>query len=186
MLTASMPKVGGRSPWGKIDHVTEIAEGVWFVSTPGHGGFKLSRKRQNEMPKTLKREKGWYEEDCEADLVVLGLQRFFKSENVDRAHKSVKNWFPDEYEAFTGTIIPIEESFIKKNRKFDEDNKNNYVVIAAWGDWHKNVPKGMVGCLATKGGVRGIEGKYYLVPSQDYHGSFVIDQNIHQEVQNFT
>jgi len=33
-----MLKVGDWSPWGTIDQVSRIAEGIEFVSTPSHGG----------------------------------------------------------------------------------------------------------------------------------------------------
>ena len=38
----------GFSPWGKIDLATRCTKGIWFVSTPSHGGFWLSKDRQIE------------------------------------------------------------------------------------------------------------------------------------------
>jgi hypothetical protein len=181
----AMPKEKGRSPWGSIQHVSIVADGIWFVETAGHGGFKLSRKRQAEMPVALRRKGAWYEEDCEAALVVVGLPRYFDHEKLESATKTVKNWFPDVYEQLTGTIIPLSESYEKRERKFAEDNKDNYVVISAYGDWHQNVPKGMVGVLATKGGDRNGGVRYFLVPKDEYTTKFVIDLKRHKEVEKF-
>lgn len=180
------PKVGNYSPWGKIDGVDTIAEGIWVFSTPGHGGVKLSRKRQNEMPAIFRKQGGWYEEDCEAALVVLGLQRYFSQEKVVQAEKSVKDWFPDQYETWSGTVIPIHESRTKTKRKFDEDNYHNFVTISAYGDWQKNVPINMVGVVAKQNST-GIE-KYFLVHKDEYQNrktSFVINLDKHQEVEKF-
>ncbi len=42
------------TPWGWTKDVVELAEGVWRVSTPSHGGLKLSRERWNELPADLR------------------------------------------------------------------------------------------------------------------------------------
>lgn len=55
----------GRSPWGAIQECSELAPGIWSVSTASHGGIKLDRNRQASMPADMKRPGGWYEEDCE-------------------------------------------------------------------------------------------------------------------------
>lgn len=191
-MNTQRPKIGGRSPWGKIQDVQDLADGVWFVSTSSHGGIKLSRKLQNEMPECLRQKTAWYEEDCEASLVMVGLQRYFHEEkwqkSINEAHQSAKNWFPDEYHAFTKQPVPVEESYVLTKRKFSEDNKNNYVTTACWGDWHQDVPKGMVACFATIGGDRTTQGKLFLVPEQEYAtrtiGGFIIDTNKYQEIQS--
>lgn len=182
MTVASVPV---RSPWGKVQETSVYADGIVFVSTASHGGFKLSRTRQSQMPKALRSEGGWYEEDCEAALVVVGLPNYFTNEQLVRATESVKNWFPDRYEQWTGEVLPVEESYVKRNRKFEADNAENYVVISAWGDWHAKVPTGMVCGLATKGGNRNTnEQKWFLIPATEYHGNFVIDVNKHEEIAN--
>ncbi len=53
--------------------------------------------------------------------------------------------------------------------------EDNYVAISAWGDWHHNVPKGMVLVLATKGGIRENPRKWFLIPADEYKMNFVID-----------
>ena len=64
-------KAPKRSPWGTVDGCYEVAPGVLSVSTPSHGGLKLSRSRNAAMPESVRRKGGWYEEDCEWSLVAL-------------------------------------------------------------------------------------------------------------------
>ena len=66
------------TPWGWTKHVEELAEGVLRVSTPGHGGLKLSRERWNELPADVRdamHTPTFAEEDCEEPIVrtLLGL-----------------------------------------------------------------------------------------------------------------
>lgn len=70
------------SPWGKPDFQKEIAPGIISLSTPGHGGYWLSKEMRAQMPETLRRKtpfagEGWYEEDCDWAIVVLAFPWFF-------------------------------------------------------------------------------------------------------------
>ena len=42
-----------------------LAPGAWTLSTAGHGGIKLNRKRNALVPADARAKGGWYEEDCE-------------------------------------------------------------------------------------------------------------------------
>ena len=66
------------TPWGWTKDVVELAEGVWRVSTPSHGGLKLSRERWDSLPAELRDAmytQTFAEEDCEEPIVrtLLGL-----------------------------------------------------------------------------------------------------------------
>ena len=66
------------TPWGWTKDIVELAEGVWRVSTPSHGGLKLSRERWDELPAKLREAmytQTFAEEDCEEPIVrtLLGL-----------------------------------------------------------------------------------------------------------------
>ena len=66
------------TPWGWAQDFEELAEGVLRVTTPGHGGLKLSRERWNELPAVVRRamlNQTFAEEDCEEPIVrtLLGL-----------------------------------------------------------------------------------------------------------------
>ncbi len=66
------------TPWGWSQDIEELAEGVLRVSTPSHGGLKLSRERWNELPAAVRYTMltpTFAEEDCEEPIVrtLLGL-----------------------------------------------------------------------------------------------------------------
>ena len=66
------------TPWGWTHNVEELAEGVLRVSTPSHGGLKLSRERWNELPAEVQEamfNQTFAEEDCEEPIIrtLLGL-----------------------------------------------------------------------------------------------------------------
>ena len=66
------------TPWGWSQDIEELAEGVWRVSTAGHGGLKLSRERWEELPDLVRDSfitPAFAEEDCEEPIVrtLLGL-----------------------------------------------------------------------------------------------------------------
>ena len=66
------------TPWGWTRDVVELAEGVLRVTTPRHGGLKLSRERWTELPAAVRNamlHKTFAEEDCEEPIVrtLLGV-----------------------------------------------------------------------------------------------------------------
>ena len=66
------------TPWGWTKDVNELAEGVWRVSTPRHGGLKLSRERWHSLPDLVRDSlitPTFAEEDCEEPIArtLLGL-----------------------------------------------------------------------------------------------------------------
>ncbi len=66
------------TPWGWTQDIEELANGVWRVSTPSHGGLKLSRERWDELPAEIRDAMltpTFAEEDCEEPIVrtILGL-----------------------------------------------------------------------------------------------------------------
>jgi hypothetical protein len=87
------------TPWGAADHMDTIAEGIVFYSTPSHGGFWLSAERLRQVNKVFREAtfvKGgqWYEEDCDAAMVVVSFPQYFEVSMVQRAAESLKRWHP--------------------------------------------------------------------------------------------
>lgn len=74
-MKSKAPVEGGRSPWGSIQSVEEIAEGIVSVTTAGHGGIWLAPALEAKVPaglRALARQYApsqWYEEDCDAYIV---------------------------------------------------------------------------------------------------------------------
>lgn len=64
----------GNSPWGQIDQVIKYSRGFSFVSTPSHGGFRITKKvlaeyclDHEDVSKHAGIEQGnyvFFEEDC--------------------------------------------------------------------------------------------------------------------------
>ena len=60
--------------WGWTRDIEELAEGVWRVWTPSHGGLKLSREQWDELPDAVRDTMltpTFAEEDCEEPIVRL-------------------------------------------------------------------------------------------------------------------
>jgi hypothetical protein len=77
------------TPWGIADSHEHVAEGIDFYGTPSHGGYKLSAERNKIVPTALKERsfcrqglEGWYEEDCDYNIVVVTFPQFFMPEQV--------------------------------------------------------------------------------------------------------
>lgn len=164
-------RVGMHTPWGWADSASVVADGIGRVSTPGHGGFKLAPKMNAKVDAAWRTRGGWYEEDCEWAIVVLTFPKHFDEAKVASAKAVAKATFPDAYETVTGETVTLAESHVLRKREFAKETANKLVVICAYGDWHKAVPAGMVGVVATVGGKRetGTPETKLLVPASEYH-----------------
>jgi hypothetical protein len=95
-----------QTPWGISDDVTHFAEGIWFYTTPSHGGFRLSAERLLELPEALRKTNlnycgaQWFEEDCEASLVVVGFPDHFTGDERARALEALRRWYPTHAAAY--------------------------------------------------------------------------------------
>lgn len=114
--------------WGDVNHVEESAPGVMGLSCSGHGGYKLSDVRNNDIPAALRNRSGWYEEDAESHIVAAYCPDVFadgKTRTIAEVEADgiagVKNWFPDKYEAATGETIPLDQSFMKRDAALKAD-----------------------------------------------------------------
>jgi hypothetical protein len=164
------------SPWGKIQNKLDIAAGIKFVSTAGHGGLMISEKLAiKNLPQIALKEgilySGYYcfEEDCAYAIPVFIMDiPLLPNANHSIAEKTVKNWYPDIYEAFTKIKLNLEDSWMLRKRKHIEDIKDKMVAVAA-----SSTTNNMVIVTACKGG-RDENGNYkgkcfeYLVSSEDY------------------
>jgi hypothetical protein len=83
------------TPWGTAQDTNEIAEGITFYSTAGHGGMKLSPERHAKVQKKFPNFKtfaggAWYEEDCDVMAVVATFPECFKAETVAECIEMVR------------------------------------------------------------------------------------------------
>jgi len=87
------------SPWGEIQHVTQIADDIWQVDTASHGGLKVSDQRLAAMPAHLRTtpysQNGWFEEDCDWAFVAVCFPDAFKPEYVVVARQTMARCYPE-------------------------------------------------------------------------------------------
>lgn len=92
--------INSRTPWGTADEVTQIVDGIYWVETPGHGGFYLSEEMNSQVPNSLKQQTfrelgttGWYEEDCDWAIVVSVFPEHFDATKIAVAKDILKHFF---------------------------------------------------------------------------------------------
>ena len=179
------------TPWGTAQTVDYPAEGIASVSTASHGGYKLSPELNRLVPKYMRREDGWYEEDVDWAVVVTVFPGAFPEALRLQAENTLRQWKPDSWERFYGRTIPKGGSRVKDEELFLKTHKDDYLAMAAWGDWHAQVPQGFVGVFAGRGG-RTRTGQYpkdtayFLVPADEYDErgpfAFVVNPRRHEQM----
>ena len=186
------PHEGMQTPWGTAQTVTQIGAHVYFVSTASHGGVKLPAQLNRQIPDYLRRASGWYEEDCDwaIPFACLPPATWFP-EQISRGRNALdtlRDWYPDEYERFTGQVIAPGQSHSRDRDVFMKTHAEDLVVISAFGDWHAKVPSGFVGVIATIGGLRphGAAERCFLIPTAEYEAlreyGFVVDATKYEEI----
>jgi len=182
----SSPLSSVHSPWGRIQSVTKLGEGIFQVSTAGHGGMKVMGAAQRGMPAHLKLAGGWYEEDIDWARVALAYPDRFTSYDYAVAEKSIRNFSPDVWEANFGLRLAPEDSRQRGQEAFNKASRDRYVVISALAD---DTDPGLVNVYATIGGRRTQFGgpevpeERFVVPADEYSRrspfGFVIDEARH-------
>lgn len=119
------------SPWGKPDQTDVLANGIFWVGTPGHGGMMISNKAAEQVlsPEAIAQgEKHGsflaYEEDAQwaipqLELQAQGIMPKDKMVEEDKLMGSLSRWNADYLEA--RGIKPVEKDYeYYKARKEDE------------------------------------------------------------------
>lgn len=170
------------TPWGRSQGATVYGEGVVCHSTASHGGFHLSATRNRKVHAMLRSRGGGYEEDDAWAIVALTFPHLFTSYERRCAERTIKDSWPDAWEAIFGTILQPGESREKDRRAFERQHAHDWIVVSAITSDHK---KGFVEVVATPGGLRGegTEERRFLVPSDEYdvgRFGFVVDPARHR------
>ncbi|CAG0965735.1 hypothetical protein GPROT1_01161 [Gammaproteobacteria bacterium] len=165
------------TPWGPSQGATVFAEGIICHSTAGHGGFHLSGARNTSVDSRLRKRDGWYEEDAEWAIVAITFPHLFTGFERRCAEQTLKDSWPDAWEAIFGTVLRPGESRKKDRRAFEARHAGDWVVVSAIRSQHHD---GFVEVIATLGGGRGegIERRRFLVPAGEYEVGrfgFVVD-----------
>ena len=176
------------TPWGTSHGCSHYAKGIVKHHTASHGGFHVSKPLNEKIPVYMRAADGWYEEDCEWAKVAVCFPEFFPAEHVEAAKKTLRDWDYKAYEKFYGVKLKKGESYEKDQERFYNLHRNDYIVICAFGNWHKAVPKGYVGVVAVPGGNRSNRAgeKCFMIPEKEYNRNtsygFVIEPAKHKEV----
>jgi hypothetical protein len=195
--TITIVNVGDRTPWGRADHVYKLGEGIYSASTSSHGGMHLAPAINALIPKYMRADNGWYEEDCQQAIppFVLGCkyfdcQRTHQFIEEGEAEQTVKVWYWKEWERYTGKILQPGESSLKDEAEYLEAHAQDWLVISALGacSYH-NIPDGFIKAWATIGGSRSPHSiqKAFLIPKEEYEKRtpmlyFLVDPSKYQEV----
>jgi hypothetical protein len=160
---------------------TVYIDGIVSHSTAGHGGFKLSDERNRHVHPLLRAEGGSYEEDCAWAIVAITFPELFTGFERRCAERSVKDSWPDAWEAIFGVVLGSGESHEKDQRAFHNAHAGDWIVVSAISSGHH---QGFVECVATPGGRRGAgtEERRFLVPADEYtvgRFGFIIDPSRH-------
>lgn len=170
-----------RTPWGQADYAYTYGAGVILYNTPGHGGFHLSATRNAVVHEAWRRASGWYEEDCEANIVVLTFPELFSACLFVECTAGAKTWYPDEYETVFGVAVGPEESYVRARQIFTAEHADDLVVISAVGSrGDLRVPAGYVGATARAGGRDGTGPVFRFLVSEEAYATrsqfgFVVD-----------
>lgn len=117
-----------RTPWDHADHAERIGPGLWFVSTPGHGGLWLSPQRQADfkakfpafVPFTGTAE--WLEEDCDWAVGVLAFPDAFQPHQVEIARATVLVYPTNYFDAVKAVLEPTRREVVCEAVMFDESD----------------------------------------------------------------
>lgn len=169
------------TPWGPSQGAVRYGEGVVFHTTFGHGGFQLAADRNAKVPPLLRKAGGWYEEDSAWVAVAIAWPDLFTGFERRQAEETLRNSWPDAWEAIHGRKLKPGESHVRDGEAFACDHAENWVVISAIYSDHQ---PGFTEVVATRGGRRDPQAEEcrFLVPSGDYKVGpfgFVIDEARH-------
>lgn len=92
------------TPWGKSQYSKSYAPGVDFYSTASHGGFYVASAINQVIPEVFRRKDGWYEEDCEAMIVLYFLPGLSKQPKHDILEAGLRMWFPEALATWLGEV----------------------------------------------------------------------------------
>lgn len=183
-LNRVQSRMSASTPWGGSQMAVIYAEGVVAHSTLGHGGFHLSADRNSKVHPLLRKDTPWYEEDCEWAIVALSFPDLFTGYERSLAEKTIRNTWPDVWEAIHGAKLAEGESWARDRRAFDQRHAADHVVTSAVFSEHH---PGMTEVVAVIGGDprANDDERRFLIPSDEYAGrsrfGFVIDPFRHAE-----
>lgn len=179
------------TPWGVSQYAIDYAPGLIFYGTASHGGFLLGKRMNAKIHPAWRNKEGAYEEDIAWAIVALSFPEHFSADEIEEAESTAKNWLPDAYETIFDVTLTPDQSYVRAQDEFQRRHHGDWVVRAAWGDWHEEVPIGKVAVCCERASTPGEEA-WFLVPAEEYRarredpieraGSFVVDPSRHESI----
>lgn len=159
---------GARTPWGPAQREEQVAPGIVYVPTDGHGGYRLSEERNRAIPAPYRSRNRWYEEDCEQHIVTFyhvdaitrpGDERT-RDERLTSEDESLRYWYPTQWEKVNGRTLEPGESREKDRQTWRADNADEYVM---WSQ--KTIEDGLILVTARREST-GDEDRFILTREQ--------------------
>ncbi|MGO9675344.1 MAG: DUF7007 domain-containing protein [Methylocella sp.] len=192
------------SPWGAISDANEIAPGILWFSTAARTGYRLSAHRQRALPKSLRTEDAWYEDSSEWAAVAVVFDRIFDQlpapDTADcslyhAGKETLKNWRPEEYEAWFETELDKAEIDALAVTQFHRLHADRWIVLDAFDDRAPFVAGGWLHARARLGGDPPFgaasgrplgPSRWFLLDAEEFTNRrgrpFVIDPERHHEI----
>jgi len=130
------------TPWGKSDYSEKVVPGIMFYGTPGHGGYHLSPKRLAQLPEYMRKDGGWYEEDCDWAIIVVYFKEYWPAHVYIHATDVLRYWRPEIYKKWFHAEITnnnvIYRGEIKYCRQFLRNNGLECEGTEGWVSKDKN------------------------------------------------
>ncbi|MDQ5987784.1 MAG: hypothetical protein CSYNP_03530 [Syntrophus sp. SKADARSKE-3] len=187
------------TPWGESQVAVHLSVGITRHHTASHGGIYVEPIQNNLIPEYMRNADGWYEEDCEwAKVAVVYPKCFVKNLGNDQqlteafteALSTLREWFPEAYEHYTGLQLGAGESHTRDMQLFARANRDKMVVVSVVND---SEDSSWVICFAVRGG-RGEDYQYasldtatYRIPAVEYQTrtrfGYVVDEDVYKPVQ---
>ena len=155
------------TPWGQADNAVIYAKGIASYSTPGHGGFKLSKAMNQVIPDYARNENGWYEEDCEWAKVAIFHPDAFTQFEREHAKDTLLHTYPELYETVFKVELVEGQSHGRDEQIFKARHAADFQVTSA--STSDRFP-GQVECWAKLGGRENADGEEIrvVIPSSTY------------------
>jgi hypothetical protein len=160
------------TPWGRSDSITKASDGVFWVTTPSHGGVHLSAEVNAEIPEYMRSTDGWYEEDCQwcLPVVALGAARIAPdhpkglADIEDIANKLMRALYRKAWDRFTSRALEPRKDWseveriirrIDRQKEAESDPKVYHSHPPQYG----RLEPGCLRCLELSGGARARVGR---------------------------
>lgn len=134
----AMKFVTTSTPWGQAQCSYNYGRGVTSYATSSHGGYIVAKGTAESMPEALReigdRQKNGsyaFEEDLDWRAVAAAFPERFPQKHVELAVEGLKDYYPDQWEKFSGEKPELSESTVLRERKFWNDHEGSHVSITS-------------------------------------------------------